>query len=95
MRRVAALMAAQETQLAKVKCLKFLEQPGAWWLKRPVSAVTQVEQLAQELDLCTQVFEGSMNLEKGSSQKAWPLIPAGFAPEAHTSCSMLPGGSEL
>lgn len=43
--RVAAIMAAQDTELAMVKCMKFLEQPGA-------------DQLAQELDLCTQVFEG-------------------------------------
>ena len=64
-----------------VKCLKFLEQPGACWLKRRVSGVTQVDQLAQELDLCTQVFEGSMNLERKraygrpgcSSQLGWRL----------------------
>ncbi|CAE7222815.1 SIK2 [Symbiodinium pilosum] len=43
--RVAAMMAAQDVELACVKCLKFLEQPG-------------VDQLAQELDLCSQVFEG-------------------------------------
>mmetsp|Transcript_78977 Transcript_78977/g.189637 ORF Transcript_78977/g.189637 Transcript_78977/m.189637 type:complete len:411 (-) Transcript_78977:97-1329(-) len=43
--RVAALMAAQDTDVGSVKCLKFLEQPG-------------VDQLAQELDLCSQIFEG-------------------------------------
>mmetsp|Transcript_55802 Transcript_55802/g.130256 ORF Transcript_55802/g.130256 Transcript_55802/m.130256 type:complete len:425 (-) Transcript_55802:115-1389(-) len=43
--RVAAIMAAQDVELAGVKCLKFIEQPG-------------VDQLAQELDLCTQVLEG-------------------------------------
>ncbi|CAE6936719.1 SIK2 [Symbiodinium natans] len=44
-RRVAAMMAAQDVNLSCVKCIKFLEQPG-------------VDQLAQELDLCSQVFEG-------------------------------------
>eukprot|EP00434_Breviolum_minutum_P038583 symbB.v1.2.034233.t1/scaffold4386.1/size40349/3 len=38
-------MATQDTDLAMVKCLKFLEQP-------------RVDQLVQQLDLCTQIFEG-------------------------------------
>ncbi|CAE7251038.1 SIK2 [Symbiodinium sp. CCMP2592] len=42
--RVAAMIAGQDVE-ACVKCIKFLEQPG-------------VDQLAQELDLCSQVFEG-------------------------------------
>jgi len=43
--RLAAIMATQDTDLAMVKCLKFLEQP-------------RVDQLVQQLDLCTQIFEG-------------------------------------
>jgi len=44
--RVAAIMTAQELKLpCHVKCLKLLEQPG-------------VEQLVQQLELCSQVFEG-------------------------------------
>ncbi|CAE7709947.1 SIK2 [Symbiodinium sp. CCMP2456] len=42
--RVAAMIAGQDVE-ACVKCVKFLEQPG-------------VDQLARELDLCSQVFEG-------------------------------------
>lgn len=42
--RVAAMIAGQDVE-ACVKCIKFLEQPG-------------VDQLARELDLCSQVFEG-------------------------------------
>lgn len=43
--RLAAIMAAQDTELALVKCLKFLEQPG-------------MDQLVQQLNLCSQIFAG-------------------------------------
>eukprot|EP00435_Cladocopium_sp_Y103_P044363 s2176_g12.t1 len=43
--RLAAIMAAQDTDLGLVKCLKFLEQPG-------------MDQLVQQLNLCSQIFAG-------------------------------------
>jgi len=43
--RLAAIMAAQDTDLALVKCMKFLEQPG-------------MDQLVQQLNLCSQIFAG-------------------------------------
>ena len=59
----------EDVELACVKCLKFLEQPGAGILEHTapfplstpggfVRSCPEVDQLAQELDLCSQVFEG-------------------------------------